>query len=178
MLLADLPLNVAKHFGNKNVILESFVDPRNHPTLGVQFVTDAGKLSDNGFHSLPHSQEFEIWKPLGGPFFRLPLAGLLWNEAQPMGRMPARKRFVPIVEHDNKLLDTTTMFAVNAPWRAVVEFGMVYQIKWFGHGPGFYCVFNNLKEYTDFLKQPFPERKRAANDENKVNVQPQISTTR
>jgi hypothetical protein len=124
--LRDLPLSLAKAFGDDSLSLERFVAPRDNPCLGVQFVTKGGTPT----HPTTQSETVYFDEPLSGPFYGLPLSGISFTNPLLGSRFPW-KNLIAVSESADGIVSSSALFQVKVPIGKLKDFVSEHGIKWY-----------------------------------------------
>jgi hypothetical protein len=120
--LYDLPLSLAQSFGNENLWMGKFASPTDNPLLGVQFVSRAGKRTHiNGMADNVYFDE-----PLSGPFYQLPVSGLLL-----LGSPRRLRKSLVAISHVDGVYYQSAPFAVQVSIRKMKEYTTRNGMKWY-----------------------------------------------
>ena len=158
MKLRDLPLSLAQTFGNDNVSFTNFVQPRQNPLLGAQFVNKNGRET----HCTSDDNSGVYFdEPLSGPFYDLPLVGFALSD-QKHGLLHQEKGLIAFAEKKwedgiakGKIgIIGSAVFFVKVPIRELEKYAQDHGIAWF-----YYCglssrvKFDDLSGYIRHLKE-------------------------
>jgi hypothetical protein len=124
--LRDLPLSLAKAFGDDALSLEHFVAPRDNPCLGVQFVTKDGAPT----HPTSQSETVYFDEPLSGPFYNLPLSGIAFTDPL-AGSRYKWKNVIAISESADGTVSSSALFQVKVSIGKMKDFVASNGIKWY-----------------------------------------------